>query len=141
LSNLDSITELLHIENHEIVREEISLIENSEHLHTLALNYNWDDGFDIPTWIINNENCEIGTALLLFYFAEGYALLDKRINEEETELNEWAVFVDNLYKKIINNEFKFKSIIYEPELNKVQKYKLKKNNPNLPDIFLDGIKG
>ncbi len=38
-------------------------------LHEYAVHYNWDEGFDIPRWIVNNEICDRGTALMLYWKA------------------------------------------------------------------------
>lgn len=53
----------------EDIKETIDKIEDitdSELLHIIAGNYNWDNGFEIPHSIINNENCDLGTALMIF---------------------------------------------------------------------------
>ncbi|HMA36315.1 MAG TPA: DUF4274 domain-containing protein [Chloroflexia bacterium] len=38
-----------------------------EELHQLAWNYNWDDGEQVPAWIIRQSFCDRGTALLLYW--------------------------------------------------------------------------
>src|SRR5690349_14309970 len=44
-------------------------ITSPEELHQLAWNYNWDDGIEIPFWVIRQSFCDRGTALLLYWRA------------------------------------------------------------------------
>lgn len=114
-------------------------MKNSLLLHELASHYNWDDGFDIPLWIIDNENCELATALMLFYDGGGYELLEKSNKDLNNVNNKWNIFIHMIFDKLCNHEFKTLEIFYEPELTKVQKYKLTKLNPELSNIFFDGV--
>ncbi|MBP1960827.1 DUF4274 domain-containing protein [Paenibacillus aceris] len=138
MSSTEWITELLENENPSYIKQAISRIENPELLHAIALNYYWDNGFEVPNWIVENGNCEFGTALLLFYRADGYVLL-KNNKDMTTGQTEWVAFVSNLLNKLIKNHFSISKVPYEPELTKVQKYKLKKANPNIPEIIFDGV--
>ncbi|WP_179233059.1 hypothetical protein [Paenibacillus rigui] len=44
----DWIAQILENENREFVKQEISRLDNPELLHNIALNYNWDNGFELP---------------------------------------------------------------------------------------------
>ena len=57
---------------HKDVKETLSSCTNSATLHVYAFNYNWNDGFDLPQTIIDNPACTLGTALMIFYLADGY---------------------------------------------------------------------
>lgn len=140
-NNLKWLKDILYCDNNELIKKDIKLINNSHCLHVLAANYNWDNGFEIPKEIVNNNNCDFGTALMLFYDADGYRLLDTDIESSLFELVEWKDFISNLYNKILNNEFKNQNISYTPQISKVQRYKLKKKNPNIPDIILQKSPG
>ena len=63
---IEYVHKLLYSENKEEVISEIEGISDSKLLHVIAGNYNWDNGFDIPYSIINNNNCDLGTALMIF---------------------------------------------------------------------------
>lgn len=39
---------------------------NSTDQYFLAENYNWDDGVEVLSWIINSPICDKGTAILIF---------------------------------------------------------------------------
>ena len=98
-----------------------------------ALNeYNWDDGFEIPKKILNDQNCDLALALEIFYLADGFAYLDGFA--EETGLEEWKQFIDSLYKDILSGKYSRTSSQYEIPLTKVQKYKFRRKS--VPDIFL-----
>lgn len=60
------------------------------------IHYNWDDGFEIPQAILKHNLCNLSTALLIFYRAEGDTyLMNKSDNQDETE---WYSFIKNLYE-------------------------------------------
>jgi hypothetical protein len=40
------------------------------------------------------------------------------------------------YNKLLSLEFKSQDISFDPELTKIQKYKIKKNNPDLPAVLI-----
>lgn len=120
-------------------QNEILKIKDSLFLHIIAGNYNWDDGFEIPSVIINNQFCDLGTALMIFHLAGGEVLLDLKLNRGV--FGEWEEFVYVLYDMILNDRFKYKNISYPPELSKVQLYKIKKKNPNVPSVFLEKTPG
>ena len=66
--------------------KKISKIQDNEILYVYAYNYNWDDGFEIPQKILSNKECELSTALVLFYSADGYSyLLDKSSQKNLSE--------------------------------------------------------
>lgn len=60
-------------------------------------------------------------------------------NPEEvanSSLEEWKEFLLKLYKKLINIDFESQKISFNPEMSKIQIYKLRKNNPCIPDILI-----
>lgn len=119
------------------LEEKIDKINDSIALHIIACKYNWDDGFKFPKLIIENKNCDLDTALMIFYDADDYTFLNGNNEEEPANLNVWF----NLYRKIFDSEFVGKSIQYIPEVTKVQIYKLKKGNPSVPEVLLNGTLG
>lgn len=65
----------MSIEEKQVVADKI---EDSELLHVIMVNYNWDDGFELPKSVLKNENCELSTALLIFYLVGGEEFLFER---------------------------------------------------------------
>jgi hypothetical protein len=140
LYNYDALMEILENNNVELLKQKIERIEDPKFLHELSINYNWDNGFLIPSLIVENENCDLGTALLLFYHSDGFALLGSDYCHDLEGRNEWYKFIIELYSKIEMNDFKHRNISYEPNITRVQKFKLQKKNPDLSSIFLEGLR-
>ena len=135
------VYKLLYSENKKDIKDEIRNITDSELLHIIAENYNWDNGFEIPYNIINNKNCDLGTALMIFYDADGYRVLENKEELKNSNLKEWANFISEIEDKILNNELKANHIKFIPPLTKVQIFKLKKNNPNINKVFIEETDG
>jgi len=128
---------LLYSENKEDTINEIKGISDTELLHLIAGNYNWDNGFEIPYSIINNAKCDLGTALMIFYDADGYRVLENRDELKNPNLKQWTNFISEIEGKILNSKFQSSTIKFIPPLTKVQVFKLKKNNPNIDKVFLE----
>lgn len=135
------IENLLSESNKENIVAKVSEIHDLKILNMISQQYNWDNGFEIPFSIINNENCDIGTALLLFYNADGCRILENPNVLETSSLEQWKDFVCFVYQKIIKREFKTQELKFQPPLTKVQAFKLKKINANIDNIFLEGTRG
>lgn len=140
-SKKEYVHKLLYSENKQDTIDEIKSITDSELLHIIAGNYNWDNGFEIPYNIINNKNCDLGTALMIFYDADGYRALENKEELKNPNLKEWASFISEIEEHILKNEFKVNHIKFIPPLTKVQIFKLKKNNPNITKVFIEETDG
>jgi hypothetical protein len=70
------LEELLYNTDKNIIVCQLSNVDNPLILHFFAANYNWNSGFDVPTVILENEACDLGTGLLMFHYADGYHLLE-----------------------------------------------------------------
>lgn len=137
----DIIKKILYNEDSIDKKRLIKEINNPEQLFSLVDNYNWNDGFEIPKEVIDNEFCDLSTALLTFYLADGYRLLEDRKSFENKDLPQWGAFIKDLFDRIQSNKFNESRIEYKPELTKVQKYKLIKSNPDVLSVFFEGIDG
>jgi len=104
----------------------------NNNLRQVLNEYNWDDGFDLPKGLLENQDCDLALALEIFYLADGYSyLIDK---SRSTSSKEWKSFVEKLYLDILEGKFIQTASTFENPLTKVQRYKLKKQQ--IPDIFL-----
>ena len=56
----------------------VESIDNEASLLEYANNYNWDNGFEVPQAILQNRNCSLGIALLLFYSADRILYLEDK---------------------------------------------------------------
>ena len=102
-SKKEYVYKLLYSENKKDTIDEIKSITDSELLHIIAGNYNWDNGFESPYNIINNKNCDLGTALMIFYDADGYRALENKEELKNPNLKEWVNFISEIEQQIINN--------------------------------------
>ena len=82
------------------------------------------DGFEIPQIILDKDRCDLSTALLAFYGADGVSYLLNRLENEN--LPKWHVFIKNLYNFILNRKYVKGQIAFKISLSKVQIFKLKK---------------
>lgn len=112
----------------------------SKKLHDIICDYNWDGGFKVPLQVILDNDCDLGTAILCFYRADGYRYL---IDHNSIQLNvlneEWFQFVSQLYIRIKAKSFKYNNISFIPDLTKVQKHKIRKVIPDIIEEFIDGV--
>lgn len=123
--------------NTKVKLEYIKRITEEEELFACIDSYNWDDGFELPRAISENPNCTLQMALLLFDLADGYSYLESK--EEYASQKEWFGFVDTLYHRILNGDYKKGKMPFTPGLNKVQIYKMKKALPEEEHIFITPI--
>ncbi|MCL1896332.1 MAG: DUF4274 domain-containing protein [Clostridiales bacterium] len=113
----------------------VDTITDSVELHHLAQNHNWDDGFALPAAIANNPFCDLGTALTLFYLADGYSFLEQGGSGAQSGATDQEAFVGNLYNDINEGRYTSNEIYFCPPLTKTQIYKLKKTNPDINELF------
>jgi len=50
----------------------VKTLSDEEALAVYTYNYNWDNGFSVPSAILDNNNCSLSIALLLFELADGF---------------------------------------------------------------------
>jgi hypothetical protein len=117
---------------------EVERIDDSDLLHLIMYNYNWDNGLRIPELVLDNKKCEMSTALLIFYSAGGEDLLVNK-NLIAVDENDRLRFVSRLYDRIIENDFLQGDIFFEPPLTKVELYKLKKILDDSEKVFIESI--
>ncbi|WP_399627895.1 DUF4274 domain-containing protein [Sporosarcina sp. SG10008] len=133
--------ELLYNKEKNNLISQLGNVDNPLILHFFAANYNWNRGFDVPKALIENEYCDLGTGLLIFHYADGFRMLENPEEVSDSALEEWKDFLLNVYNKLINMNFKTKDISFEPELTKIQIYRIRKSNPNIPDLLISKSPG
>lgn len=110
-----------------------------QELKQILMEYNWDDGFEVPQKILNDLNCDLALVLELFYQGDGYAYFEKisqglPADERQTE---WYSFISRLYEEILREKYPQTEQHFEIPLSKVQRYKLRKSK--IPEVFLTDI--
>ncbi|MGR6338774.1 DUF4274 domain-containing protein [Priestia megaterium] len=135
------LKELLYNADKDDVVSKLKKIDDPLILHCFAANYNWNNGFDIPRAIMENVNCDLGTALLMFHYSDGYRLLENPEEVSNSPLQEWKGFLLELYNKINSLEFESQDISFSPDLTRIQIFKLKKNNESVPEVLISKSPG
>ncbi|MEW9677298.1 DUF4274 domain-containing protein [Lentibacillus sp. L22] len=139
--DINLLEQLLYNTDENDVIIQLGNIDNPLILHFFAANYNWNNGFNVPMAILENENCDLGTGLLMFHYADGYRLLENPDEVLNSSSKEWKNFLSKVYNKLKDLEFKSRNISFDPGLTRVQKFKLKKNKPDIPNIFINSSPG
>ncbi len=138
-NKVSSVKALLYDADNDEVKRVIFQTQDQEILYVYAYNYNWDNGFDIPQTVLDNEKCDLSIALLIFYRADGLSYLaDKSDNEN---LPQWSSFIKNLYDSILTGKYQRGEIEFKVPLSKVQLFRLKKAITEEENIFTEDIEG
>ena len=134
------ISKHIYNDNESQAIKQIRSISDEESLYVYAFNYNWDNGFEIPTEIISNKYCTISVALLMFHLAEGVSFLMNKdtINTADDDLKR---FITLLYDNVINKRYPCGKVAFDPGLTKVQEYKILKNISPEEKVFISSYEG
>ena len=122
-------------------RNYITNCTDAETLHLYAYNYNWGDGFEEPSLIMQNPHCSMSTALTLFYLADGMEYLSDSEQEVDEYQQDWLTFVTTLYNRIINGDFHSALIKFEPPITRVARFKMEKDLSDEESVFYTPING
>jgi len=134
---IETLKELLYDKTKEEVLSALESINCPHTLHMYMMAYNWDNGFEIPDKVLSKPCCELSTALLIFYQAEGIRYLMDKEEVRKSSLMTWAAFLENLYERIMRGEFSRGEIMFK--VSKVQLYRLKKVLRPNEEVFITAI--
>jgi hypothetical protein len=112
----------------------MTLLECNDFIET----YNWDDGFKNIQEFIHENDCTLSQLLTVFYDAGGYdflMILEEPEDAFPTGHGELLICLYNDIKKKTGEE---ELGDFESPLTKVQRYKMRKLRPDLPEAFLEG---
>lgn len=138
-NKISSVKALLYDVDNDEVKRAIFQTEDQEILYVYAYNYNWDNGFDIPQTVLDNERCDLSIALLIFYRADGLSYLVNK--SDNSNLPQWSSFINGLYDLILTGKYQRGEIEFKVPLSKVQLFKLKKVLTEDENIFTENIEG
>ena len=137
---IEKVKSLLHDEyTEDEIQAIVSQIDDHEVLYVYTYNYNWDNGFEIPQLVLDNDECDLSIALLVFYRADGISYLFNKFYNER--LPQWSCFIKKLYDSILGGKYQSGEIEFKIPLSKVQLYKLKKILTKKENIFIENIVG
>lgn len=138
-NKISSVKELLYDTDNDEVKRTIFQTEDQEILYVYAYNYNWDNGFDIPQAVLDNEKCDLSIALLIFYRADGLSYLEDK--SDNANLPQWSSFIKRLYDSILTGKYQRGEIEFKVPLSKVEFFKLKKIITEEENILTENIEG
>lgn len=139
---LKKLSDILYSESNAEAVKQVKSIKTEDELFVLLGNYNWNNGFEVPEAIINHPHCTLPIALLAFHRADGMQYLFEGEDVFANRLSKsWENFIKEVYDKILKKQYPNGSISFQPEITKIQKFKLNKLNPNLDSFILDGVLG
>lgn len=138
-NKISNVRALLYDAANDEVKRTIFQTVDQEILYVYAYNYNWDNGFDIPQAVLDNEKCDLSIALLIFYRADGLSYLAEK--SDNTNLPQWSSFIKKLYESILAGTYQRGEIGFKVPLSKVQLFKLKKSLAEEENIFTENIEG
>lgn len=138
-NKISSVKSLLYDTDNDEVKRTIFQTEDQEILYVYAYNYNWDNGFDIPQAVLDNEKCDLSIALLIFYRADGLSYLEDK--SDNANLPQWSSFIKRLYDSILTGKYQRGEIEFKVPLSKVEFFKLKKTITEEEKIFIENIEG
>lgn len=107
-------------------------------LQQYAMEYNWNDGMALPNTIANNEHCDLGTALTLFWLAEGMSYYLKEVERNEYN-NDWADFCEMIADKLNSGVYANGPVSFKPSVNKLSLYKY--NKAGIPPVLYQEVVG
>lgn len=134
-----NVKALLYDADTDEVKRIISQTEDQEILYIYTYNHNWDNGFDIPQTVLDNEKCDLSIALLVFYKADGLSYLADK--SDNINLPQWSFFIKRLYDSILMGKYQKGKIEFKVPVSKVQLFKLKKVITEAENIFIEDIEG
>ena len=117
----------------------VNIVSNSKNpffLLEYAQAYNWDNGLEVVNAVADNEHCDLGIALSLFWLADAMCYLIKDIKRNEYN-EEWSDFCEKMISRISTGWYKLNLIRFEPPLGRVEKYTLIKQG--VPEIFINKV--
>lgn len=74
----------------------IAALDDSEDLHWLKKNHNYDDGMWLPTRVIEHPACDMATALLVYYAIDPAYIYDRYATLEEGLEDDDYLLVDSI---------------------------------------------
>lgn len=108
----------------------IEIIKNPLLLHSILLNYDWEDDSRLIEYIINNKRTDVGTILTcielmsdsryVYKYFDGF--IDLEVYEDSFKI------CDIAYINILENHYESHLYYFKPSLSKLEVMKFKKNN-------------
>jgi hypothetical protein len=111
------------------------LSEEAQRLHRQALDHNWDDGLELPYLVLNDPDCDRGTAfLLLWYSFSPFDRLWGGRSDDDRDASDWFIelrsFAAEAETRLLDGSFSSEAIRVDLrddlQLNRLQIEKLRR---------------
>jgi len=88
-------------------------------LHEFVLQYNWDMGYELPRWVINNPSCDRGTALMIYWMGGVgyYSQYERREDVPKHELTGYDLMRE-VEQKYLSDFYKTNQILFNPRYDR-----------------------
>lgn len=117
-----------------LLQEETS----AEELHLFMEEYNWDDGLEVPYFVMLHPNCELATALMIFWLAEGDFMFEDNFESMyDVEEVEWKYLLTTLHDRIEQGKYKVGKQHYQIPISTETRDELKAKAVN--EIFITDL--
>lgn len=123
-------------------------LQTPREFHRFARDWNWDDGFKPLQWIINQPQCDKGTALLIYWHAAPKWFCQFGSRDEVIAANQDVKlydFIKEIEAKFGSNFYKSQIIRFDPKdddgTDWTQAYSDKKQKCTIPDLMLQVTAG
>ncbi|BDD10831.1 hypothetical protein FUAX_32630 [Fulvitalea axinellae] len=93
---------------------------------------------EFPIAIANNQYCDKGTALTLFWLAGGLSVFTGE-NKRNEHNGEWFDFCETLIDRLTKNVYPEGPVDFDPPINKVTAYKYRK--AGIPATLYEKVEG
>ena len=102
-----------HIEEPSVIPKEFQHFSSGK-LESMAEDYNWDDGFSVPTAIIRSPRCDLGTALRLYWRggAQWLTQYSDLAEVQAEDLEAWH-FCQEIEARVKNNFYAQADIVFD----------------------------
>lgn len=92
-------------------------LNTPEKLHEFAARYNWDDGLEVPRWIVNHPLCDRGTALMMYWLA-GPRYYCQYATRDDVPHSGWNLqhydLLREIEEKYLNGFYQHQTILFNP---------------------------
>jgi Domain of unknown function (DUF4274) len=110
----------------------LARISDPFELHVFAMNVNWDVGTKDLEWVLNHEECDLGTALMIYaHGSPGYYYRKQEKGEQfhDYETDAWK-FLKSIEQRVSDGAFKQGTVAFDPRNpNGDDHYRVNSANP------------
>jgi len=93
--------------------KKIQVPAQSEEIHYYVQHYNWDNGYSFLKWVIKHPECELATALTVFWLGKPLYFKDKTVEEVEAYNLDNFKLLKQIEKRVQKKKYKIGSLTFD----------------------------